>query len=127
MADITPPLPQDRQLIQSYGGGGFRIAGVDWRGSVLVAADRTIAWPVDGPQEIDAAAIEPLIGHVAGSGVVLLVGTGRSLVPLEADLRTALRRQGIGLEVMDTGAACRTFNVLLAEERQVFAALIAVD
>jgi len=126
MADITPPLPRDRQLIQRYGGGGFRIAGRDYRGSVLVAPDRTTAWAVSGPSEIDMASLAPLFDNVPVSGAVLLVGTGATLAPPGADLRVALRRVGIGLDAMDTGAACRTFNVLLAEGRRVFAALVAV-
>ncbi|MBT5456184.1 MAG: hypothetical protein HOK82_06230, partial [Rhodospirillaceae bacterium] len=59
-------------------------------------------------------------------GGVLLIGTGTTIVMLDPALRVALRRFGLGLEIMDTGAACRTFNVLLAEERSVIAALIAV-
>jgi uncharacterized protein len=85
-----------------------------------------MAWPVSGPSEIDLESLEPLIGGSPAGGAVLLVGTGATLVPLGAGLRGALRRNGMGLEAMDTGAACRTFNVLLAEDRRVFAALIAV-
>ena len=58
---------------------------------------------------------------------VLLVGTGRDLVPLQPGLRQALRERQIAAEAMSTGAAVRTFNVLLAENRAVAAALIAVD
>ena len=60
MADITPPLPEGRQLIQSYGGGGFRIAGRDYTGSVLVQAERTLAWPVSDAAAIDRRTLREL-------------------------------------------------------------------
>ena len=130
MADITPPLPEGRQLIQRYGGGGFRIAGQDHAGSVLVTPERTIAWGVASAPGIDAESFERLVAGKQDrltAGAVLLVGTGETMVPLAAEIRALLRRAGFGVEVMDTGAACRTFNVLLAEERAVTAALIAVE
>jgi len=71
---------------------------------------------------------ECLSRAIAGEALdVLLVGCGPRFLPPPAGLVRALRESGIGLEWMDTGAACRTFNVLLAEERRVAAALIAVD
>ena len=57
---------------------------------------------------------------------ILLVGTGKRLVPLHPMLKAQLRERGIGADPMDTGAACRTYNVLMAEGRRVAAALIAV-
>jgi len=125
MADITPPLPAGRQVIRRYGEGGFEIAGVRHEGSVLVMADRTLPWPLSRPEEIDIESLGPCMAADADV-TVLLIGTGTQLVPVEPDLRAALRARGIGVEAMDTGAACRTFNVLLSEERAVAAALIAV-
>lgn len=126
MADITPLIPEGRQVIQSYGSGGFRISGVDHRGSVIVFPTHTVPWNVAALAEATADNLAP----VTGSGVhvaVLLVGAGRAppglLMP---ELRKTLRQAGVVAEVMDTGAACRTFNVLMAEERRVAAALIAV-
>lgn len=128
MADITPPLPTERQLIQGYGDGGFRIAGQDYSGSVLVEPEVTRPWFVGTAAEIDLASLSSLTdGRDGGpSDGILLIGTGRAITPLDPALRVALRGFGLGLEVMDTGAACRTFNILLAEERNVVAALIAV-
>ena len=129
MADITPPLPEGRQLIQRYGGGGFRIAGTDHAGSVLVTPDRTLPWPVTDAMNIDLASLSPLFTGTEerAAGAVLLVGSGPAIVPLAPELRREVRRAGFGIEIMDTGAACRTFNFLLAEERAVVAALIAVE
>jgi len=58
---------------------------------------------------------------------VLLVGCGSAMALIDPDLRDAARARGVALEPMDTGAACRTYNVLMAEDRRVAAALIAVD
>jgi len=125
VADITPPLPAGRQIIRRYGEGGFEIAGVRHQGSVLVMAERTLPWPARRAEDIDIDSLGPCVA--AGADVtVLLIGTGARLVPVSAELRASLRARGIGVEAMDTGAACRTFNVLLAEERAVAAALIAV-
>ncbi len=124
--DVTPVVPRGRQLIDGYGGGGFRVAGVAYRGSVLVFLERTLAWPVRAFEDLDSAALAPV--RAAGNEVdLLLVGCGARLRPLPRGLRDELRTAGIVAECMDTGAASRTFNVLLAEERRVAAALIAVE
>ena len=129
MVDIPPPLPEQRQLIQSYGDGGFRIAGVAYTGSVLIEAEKTHLWPIADPASITLMNLAPItrsIGAQPAGGVVMLLGTGSEPATIDRSLRAELRALGIGLEVMGTGAACRTFNVLLAEERTVIAALIAV-
>jgi len=125
MADITPSLPAGRQLIRRYGDGGFEIAGVRHDGSVLVMAGHTLPWPPSRPEDIDFDSLSPCVSPQVDV-TVLLIGTGARLVPVPAELRARLRAHGIGVEAMDTGAACRTFNVLLTEERAVAAALIAV-
>ena len=123
MADITPLLPADRQLIQSYGGGVFRIAGIEYPHSVFVRETETVAWSVT-----DASTMSLPEGLDADAGIaVLLIGTGKNIAPVPPGIRQALRSAGIGVEIMDTGAACRTFNVLLSEERAVGALLIAVE
>jgi len=123
--EITPDIPQDRQVIESYGEGRFRISGRAHEGSVLVFPDRTLAWPVTAMAELS---METLAEVVAARPPVeiLLIGCGAKLALLPGPLRQALRAQGIGCDTMDTGAACRTYNVLLAEARRVAAALIAL-
>jgi uncharacterized protein len=123
--DISPKPAAGRQLIQSYGDGGFRIAGAAHRGSVLVFPERTMPWAVKTAAGITVASLADVVAeaeHVA----FLLIGCGASLVPPPAVLRQHLKGAGLILEWMDTGAACRTFNVLLLEDRRVAAALIAV-
>jgi uncharacterized protein len=117
--------PTGRQVIQGYQEGGFRIAGVRHEGSVLVLPDRTLAWPVSGLDQVTVESLGPI--RAAEPAVeILLLGCGRCFAMASAELRQALREEGIGLEPMDTPAACRTYNVLLAEERRVAAALIAL-
>jgi uncharacterized protein len=112
--------------IEAYGKGGFRIAGVSHRGSLLCLPDGVWASPITKASEIDAVALSPvferqeLIGH-------FLVGTGPDLVPLPAPLRAQFREHNIVVEVMSTGAAIRTYNILLEERRPVGALLIGVD
>ena len=113
-----------RAPIDSYGNGGFRFAGMSHRGSLLCLPSGIYGW--EAPAAIDAASLSKVFGE-ADQIEVLLVGTGRDLVPLQPGLRQALRERQIAAEAMSTGAAVRTFNVLLAENRAVAAALIAVD
>ena len=124
-ADITPPVPGGSQVIEAYGDGGFRIAGRRHEGSVVVFPERTLAWPVRAAADIDVGTL-PLKAGGTPPVKILLIGCGRRFVPPPPGLRPALKSLGIVLEWMDTGAACRTFNVLLAENRPAAAALIAV-
>lgn len=126
MVDITPIQPGDRQAIEGYGGGGFRVSGEAYRGSVLVLPGRTLAWPVTEVGEVTAESFAAA-GDELGEVEILLLGCGPRLVFVDKALRAAVRALGPVLEPMDTGAACRTYNVLLAEERRVAAALIAVE
>ena len=125
MVDITPLVPPGRQVIQSYGGGGFRVAGVSHRGSILIFPQRTLAWAV---VDLAAATIETLAPVLEPSTCIeiLLLGSGPAIGPIAPELRLALKEKGVVIEAMDTGAACRTFNILMAEDRPVAAALIAL-
>lgn len=125
MVDITPAVPVGRQLINGYGDGGFRISGVRYEGSVLVFSESTIAWAVDPTTELTVRSFDPLFA-AGDPPKVLLVGTGVEMRLLDPSVRAHLRDRGVVADVMGTGAACRTFNVLQSEERDVAAALIAV-
>ena len=124
--DITPATPEGRQVIQKYGNGGFQIAGIRYSTSVLVMTESTSPWTATSAADITSESLAPLFEGNTSPGI-LLIGCGDSFLPPPKTLRHALKEQGVALEWMDTGAACRTFNVLLTEERQVVAALIAVD
>ncbi|KAB2870737.1 MAG: hypothetical protein F9K43_09555, partial [Bauldia sp.] len=110
-----------RAPIDSYGNGGFRFAGMSHRGSLLCLPSGIYGW--ETPAAIDEASLGRVFEE-AEAIEVLLVGTGRDLTPLDPTLRQRLREQAIVAEAMSTGAAVRTFNVLLAENRAVAAALV---
>ena len=110
-------------MVESYGAGGFRVSGIEFGGSVLILPDRSVDWRVGAAEEVDEASLSEVVG-AAGAVEILLLGTGRRMLAIPAALRIALKRAGIMLEPMDTGAACRTYNVLIAEDRRVAAALI---
>jgi uncharacterized protein len=124
--DVTPLVPKGRQLIEAYGEGGFRISGTRYQGSVWVLPQVTLAWPVAQFADFAPETIEDLLAQSSQRVGILLIGTGRSMLPLPRALRQLCQEAGIAVEPMDTGAACRTYNVLLTEERAVAAALIAV-
>lgn len=123
--DITPLIPKGRQLIQAYGDGGFTVSGTQFAGSVLIFPETTLTWPVTALDELTLDSLRPVL-DMAAEVQLLLVGTGTSMRPFPSRLRAELRSAGLVVDSMDTGAAARTYNVLLAEERRVAAALIAV-
>ncbi|MEX0758874.1 MAG: Mth938-like domain-containing protein [Tistlia sp.] len=122
--DITPHIAEGRQLVERYGAGRFRVTGRVFEGSVLVTPEVAVAWPVTCFEELTVESLEPLL---AAGLDVLLLGCGPRLLRPAKSLREAVRARGPVLEPMDTGAAARTYNVLMAEERRVGAALIAID
>ncbi len=124
--DVTPLIPQGRQIVESYGGGGFRVSGVAFEGSILVLPERSLSWRATDLSGLSLAVIEPVLAAEPGVEV-LLVGCGAAMAFIDPDLRAAASARGVVMEAMDTGAACRTYNVLAAEDRRVAAALIAVD
>lgn len=123
--DITPAAPEGRQLIQAYGDGRFRISGTAHEGGVIVFPDQTIGWAASRLEEVTPDSLAAVLGREP-KVEVLLLGCGRRMVPVPLALRLALRERGVTLDPMDTGAACRTFNVLNLEDRRVAAALLPV-
>lgn len=115
-----------RAPIDAYGNGGFRFAEMSHRGSILCLGDGVHAWDVSSADQINGATMQALLA-VLEPPMFVLLGTGAAQVFPPLDVRRAFMDAKIGLEPMDTGAACRTFNVLLAEGRPVAAALIAVE
>lgn len=116
--------PAERR-IERYGAGGFRIAGALRQGALLVTAARVDDWSVPDLAGLDADAVAPLIA-AKGEYEFILIGTGAAFGMLPKAARLALQGAGIRFDAMDTGAACRTYNVLVAEGRRVAAALLPV-
>ena len=124
--DITPPVAADRQLIQGYGDAGFRVSGVRYSGSIIVFPWETVPWSVVASDNFTVehfGAIRDAENEVS----VLLLGCRAKTSLIGTKLRAQVRAWGVVIEAMDTGAACRTYNVLLSEDRFVAAALIAIE
>ena len=106
------------QPIEGYGPGFFRIAGQGLRGPCLISPWSAGAW----------GGLEDSTGPLALAGRidVLFVGMGAEIAHLPPAFRSAIEAAGIGVEVMNSPAACRTYNVLLGEARRVAVALLPV-
>ena len=112
---------QGRNLFTGYGPGYVSVNGTRWEVSVIVLADQIERW--------DVAAFEALtegsFASLAALGVeIVLLGSGARLRFPHPRLTQAVGKAGVGLEVMDTQAACRTYNILQEEGRRVAAALL---
>ncbi|MEF0938964.1 Mth938-like domain-containing protein [Rhizobium sp. BR 362] len=114
-----------RAPIDAYGNGGFRFADMSHRGSLLCLPSGIYGWDMTAEDALTPAHFQKVLDEAAGIEV-LLVGTGMELRPLPSELRAVLRAKQISSDSMNTGAAVRTFNIMLAESRAVAAALIAV-
>ena len=114
-----------RNLIEGYGAGGFTISGTRYEGSLIVLPETVLSWDVAEFAALGPDSLAPLAGR-RDEIDVLLLGCGPRIELLPRALREPLRGRGLFPEPMETGAACRTFNVLVSEDRRVAAALIAV-
>ena len=124
-ADKTLPTPDPAQVqyIRNYGPGRFMISDREWRSPVLVTPTITHPWAITRIEDLSLDSLAPL-REAAVPTELLVLGCGPRAVFVPPDLRAALKAAGMGLEVVDTGSACRIYNVLLAESRRVAAALI---
>ena len=113
-------------MIDAYGNGGFRFGGMSHKGSLLILPSGMYSWPPRDAGALDLDDFRPVWQEAADIGFVLL-GTGDEQIWPDKQIEREFVHQGVALEVMQTGAAVRTYNVLIAEQRPVAAALIAVD
>jgi uncharacterized protein len=125
MTDQSPFLPETVP-IDAYGDGGFRFGEMSHRGSLLILPGGVYGWPPVTFDDLVPGAFARVFGQ-ARQIDFLLLGTGEKRQNPPPEITKAFLEAGIGLEIMDTGAACRTFNVLLDESRAVAAALLAVE
>ncbi len=111
--------------IRSVAGGTFLIGDASWTGAIALTIDGVLAdWKSVPVAELSTAALAPLLRD---EPELIIVGTGSRQVLPDRDLMFAMARAGIGLELMDTAAAARTFNVLANEGRSVAAVLYPTD
>ena len=114
-----------RAPLDAYGDGGFRFANMSHRGSLMCVPSGIYGWDVKNPADVTREALQKVFDEQVDIEVLLL-GTGVDLSPVPMDLKEKFREAGILADPMSTGAAVRTFNVLLSEGRAVAAALLAV-
>src|SRR5689334_5620428 len=119
---MTRQAPADRQIIQRYRDGTFLVSGSLHRGSILVTPTATADWPVTRMSDLDAKALAMTLRTANVS--LCLIGCGSRMEQVPHALRETLREAGVSVDSMETGAACRTYNMLAAEGRQVAAILI---
>lgn len=115
-----------RAPLDAYGNGGFRFADMSHAGSILCLPSGVHGWEPKNSAVLTLEDLERVLSEAAEIEV-LLFGMGSDLRPIPKPIKEALKAHGISSDPMSTGAAVRTYNVLLAEERRVAAALIAVE
>ena len=124
---INPAGAPGRQTVEIYRPGGFTVAGVEYHGSVVVFPDATVPWSAVSVDGLTLDSFDTVLSlPVEARPDVVLVGCGARMQFLDPPLKKALRAEGLVLDMMDTSAACRTYNILLSEERRVAAFLIAL-
>jgi uncharacterized protein len=120
---FTEDLSSGINVVRAYGSGELRVNESVYRGAVILSASTVIAEPnIHNLEDLIAVDVSRIL---ALKPELVLLGTGARQIFPAASFGAQFLRAGIGFEVMDTGAACRTFNVLVAEHRQVAALLLA--
>ncbi|PLX39307.1 MAG: hypothetical protein C0606_01895 [Hyphomicrobiales bacterium] len=115
-----------RAPLDAYGDGGFRFADMSHRGSLLCLPSGIYGWDVTTLEAMAPGAFDRVVAEAAAIEV-LFIGTGDDLAPPPEAVRRFLRENDVRMEFMATGAAVRTFNVLLGDARAVAGAFLAVD
>jgi uncharacterized protein len=112
--------------VEAYGGGGFRVAGVRYEGSILILDDVVRPWPVSNLADVTPQSLQTVFDAGLEAVEFILIGTGDRLAPAPKLVREAARAAAFGIEVMNTMEACRLYNLMAEDGRRVAAALIAV-
>lgn len=109
-------------VITAYEPGSIKVREIDYETALLLMPEKLIGpWSV---ADISALTIDKVAELVNYKPEIIIIGTGEKQIFPDPKLFMPLMKSGIGYEVMNTGAACRTYNILLSEDRQVLAALI---
>ncbi len=124
--DITPLIKDGQNIIQGYGSGKIKVSGKSYDSAVYVFPDRIVDWTLDKPANDAGYEDFAQLFDDADDIDVVLFGCGEKIMFMPPKTKQSLKDKGLQIEVMDTGAACRTYNVLMAEGRRVVAALIPV-
>ncbi len=123
---ITESHFPGRAPIDAYGNGGFRFAEMSHRGGLLALPSGIYGWSATVPEDVTFERLDRVVAEADAIELVFL-GMGDTGVFPSNETRQALRDANIRFEIMSTGAAIRTFNVILGEGRPVAAALLPVE
>jgi uncharacterized protein len=118
---LTDDTQAGTNFIRAYDPGAIRVGERALHTNCIVTADQVLEWPVRTIASLTPADLEPII---ALKPEIVILGSGETQAFPDPSVLGAVLSRGIGCEVMNTGAACRTYNVLVAEDRRVAAALI---
>ncbi|MGF1474151.1 MAG: Mth938-like domain-containing protein [Geminicoccaceae bacterium] len=125
MVHLNPISLENRQVIESYGPGRFVVSGQPFQGSILVTPRRTELLSAQSIADVD---VSPMVASLEESRPeVLIIGTGERFERVDAAILDRIRATGTALDQMATPAACRTYNVLLNEDRVAAALMIALS
>ena len=116
--DVTPRISADAKIIQSYSDKGFRVSGQVYNQAILVKPDEVSLVELE-----DFNALDPSVLKRLKDVEVLIIGTGEEQKFLPKDVKEQFQSKNISTETMTTGAACRTYNVLMTEGRPIGALL----
>ncbi len=122
---VTLESPEGVLLVEAYGDGGFRLMERRVEGSLFVKESGFFPVEAEVLADLTPVNIDALV-HEHGMPEILLIGTGPSMTLLPKEIRLHLEENNIGYDVMSTGAAARTYNVLAIEGRNVAALLLQV-
>ena len=120
--DVTPVISEGKKVIKSYGSGLFKVNEDEYNSSIIISSDNVIKIAAKSLEDLTQDSFSDFPEDIE----ILLIGGGENHPPIRNDLIDFFRKKDINIEFMGTGAACRTYNVLLSEERSVAAALIII-
>ena len=123
--DITPIMSESAKRIERYGDGAFVVSGEEFKGNIFITPEHVELWTAPVAEDLSDASISQLV-EAAKDVDILLYGAGAQMPFVTPTVRAKFKDHDMVLDVIDTGAACRTFNILMNEERRVAALLLAV-
>jgi len=120
LTDVTPLLGAGAQVIETYTNRGFRVSGAEYLGAIVIVNDKVVPLDAKSLNDLSVQSFAMLGGEEVS---YLIVGAAKARL-LDAAIMQGLKKSGITAEIMEIGAACRTYNVLRTEGRQMAVALI---
>lgn len=124
MSNGQPHFP-GTPLITAYGNGGFRFADMSHKGSLLFLPSGVYSWPVTSAEHLSTRDFASVFAEITDIDFLIL-GTGNQIMLPPETLRAACSASNTSVEAMTTGAAVRTYNIVISEKRMIAAALICV-